>query len=363
MYDEYYGLSGNPFRLTPDIRFWFGSESHRKAMSYLKYGLYQGEGFIVITGDVGTGKSTLVGQLFSELDQNDVVAAQIGTTQIDADEAIRLICASFGVKPGSSDKAVLLAAFQEFLIAQNRAGRRVLLVVDEAQNLPVRTLEELRMLSNFNDNGQPLFQSFLVGQPQFLRTLAHPDLAQLQQRVIASYRLEAMGAEETREYVEHRLSTVGWKGDPDITSDAFDRIFSETRGVPRRINTLCNRVMLFGSLEGLHAFDAQVIESVIQDLQKEVLNKTTSEVSQARAAAHQQRSAQQHQQRQAPQQQARPVDNAESRALEERINRIDATLNEHDKALRELVEFAMTLLGDGEEEGDGSEPQQKARAG
>jgi len=135
MYEEYYGLTANPFRLTPDRKFWYGSEGHRKAMSYLKYGLYQGEGFIVITGDVGTGKSTLVSQLFAELDGNDIVAAQIGNTQLDADDTIRLICSAFEIDSDTGDKGDLIAIFEEFLIAQNQMGRRVLLVVDEAQNM------------------------------------------------------------------------------------------------------------------------------------------------------------------------------------------------------------------------------------
>lgn len=286
MYEKYYGFTACPFRLTPDSRFWFGSESHRKAMSYLKYGLYQGEGFIVITGGVGTGKSTLVGQLFNELDPNDVVAAEIGNTQVNPEDVIRMITDAFGVEIRAMDKATMLADFEYFLLEQNRAGRRVLLIVDEAQNMPIRTLEELRMLSNINLDGQPLFQIFLLGQPQFLRTLAHPDLEQLTQRVMATYKLEPMTEAETAEYIAHRLSAVGWTGDPSITEQACNRIFRETGGVPRRINTLANRVLLFASLEELNHISEDTVKRVIDDIRQEALGapETRMQVADAQYA-------------------------------------------------------------------------------
>ncbi len=347
MYEEFYGLSANPFRLTPDRKFWFGSEGHRKAMSYLKYGLYQGEGFIVVTGDVGTGKSTLVSQLFSELDGNDIVAAQIGTTQIDADDAIRLICNAFELDIETRDKADLISAFEEFLIDQNQMGKRVLLVIDEAQNLPIRTLEELRMLSNFNIGGQPLFQSFLVGQPQFLQTLAHRDLTQLQQRIIASYKLESMDRKETEEYIEHRLAAVGWTGTPAFDAGTFDALFEETRGVPRLINTLANRVMLFASLEEASVVTADMVATVIADLKKE----NTATVSPV-AASHSAETAA------AVSATVLKGDGAERiqrleravAALVKRIQNTEQKLGEHDEAIHEMIDLAMTTFA-----GEGSE--------
>ncbi|MDD2868127.1 XrtA/PEP-CTERM system-associated ATPase [Neomegalonema sp.] len=347
MYEEYYGLSACPFRLTPDRRFWFGSEGHRKAMSYLKYGLYQGEGFIVITGDVGTGKSTLISQLFEELDENDVVAATIGTTQVDPENVVRLICDAFGVQPASDDKASMLTAFEQFLVEQNQYGRRVLLVVDEAQNLPMRTLEELRMLQNFTLGGQPLFQIFLVGQPQFARTLAHPDLAQLLQRVTASYRLEPMTEQESSEYVIHRLEMVGWQGNPTFTPQALARIYVETRGVPRRINTLANRIMLFSALEELTEITPETVETVVADLKKEAF-------AASRPAEG------------APESQGAPVPPghpahaaqvaaaaglgpdpallAAVNALAGRIGLLESRAEDHDRAIREMIEIVSTLL-------------------
>ena len=347
MYEEYYGLSACPFRLTPDRRFWFGSEGHRKAMSYLKYGLYQGEGFIVITGDVGTGKSTLISQLFEELDENDVVAATIGTTQVDPENVVRLICDAFGVQPQTDDKASMLTAFEQFLVEQNQYGRRVLLVVDEAQNLPMRTLEELRMLQNFTLGGQPLFQIFLVGQPQFARTLAHPDLAQLLQRVTASYRLEPMTEQETSEYVVHRLEMVGWQGNPNFTPEGLARIYAETKGVPRRINTLANRIMLFAALEELTEITPETVETVVADLKKEAFAASRPADGAAEGAAapagHPGAPGAPVMVLAAP---AGPDPTllAAVNALTSRVALMESRAEDHDRAIREMIEIVTTLL-------------------
>ena len=337
MYEEFYGLSANPFRLTPDRKFWFGSEGHRKAMSYLKYGLYQGEGFIVVTGDVGTGKSTLVSQLFSELDGNDIVAAQIGTTQIDADDAIRMICNAFELDVESRDKADLIAAFEEFLIDQNQMGKRVLLVIDEAQNLPIRTLEELRMLSNFNVGGQPLFQSFLIGQPQFLQTVAHRDLTQLQQRIIASYKLESMSRAETEDYIEHRLTAVGWNGTPAFDVEAHDAVYAETKGVPRLINTLANRIMLFASLEEATQVTGEMVATVIADQRKENATAAPSAGSDAGAAGGAVSGSISTDASNRIQRLERAV-----AALVKRVQVAEQKLGEHDEAIHEMIDLAMT---------------------
>ena len=342
MYEEFYGLTANPFRLTPDSKFFYGSEGHRKAMSYLKYGLYQGEGFIVITGGVGTGKSTLVGQLFSELDGNDIVAAQIGTTQVDADDCIRLICNAFEIDVDTRDKADLISAFEEFLIEQNQMGKRVLLVVDEAQNMPLRALEELRMLSNFNVGGQPLFQSFLLGQPQFLQTVAHKDLAQLQQRIIASYKLASMSHQETEEYITHRLQMVGWDNYPTFAPDAFAKIFEQTKGVPRLINTLSNRIMLFAALEEAGQIDAGMVETVIEDQNNEsIAPEETAPVATASGAAP------------ASPDRLAKIERAVT-VIARRLEKLEDRVTEHDEAVHELIDLAMKAYGDGE---SGDEPQ------
>ena len=269
MYEKFYKFVGSPFKLTPDHRFFYGSASHKKAMSYLQFGIHQGEGFIVVTGKIGTGKSTLVAQLLAQLDTDKVVASQIVTTQIEATGVLKLILGAFNLPALGSDKASMLRSFETFLVQQHKLKKRVLLIVDEAQNLPLRTIEELRMLSNFVLDGQSLFQSFLLGQPQFNALLADPQLEQLRQRVIASYHLEPMSAFETQAYIEHRLHRVGWVGKPSFTDGAYEHIYAETNGIPRRINNLCNRLLLFGALEELTTIDDKVVDEVIEDHRRE----------------------------------------------------------------------------------------------
>jgi len=198
MYTSFYKLTGKPFQLSPDPRFFYGSSAHRRAMSYLRYGLSQAEGFIVITGGIGTGKTTLVRNLFEELDRDEVMAAQLVTTQLDADDMLQLVVAAFGLEHEKLSKAVLIKRLEDFLAGASRDGKRVLLVVDEAQNLPAQSLEELRMLSNFQVSDKPLLQSFLLGQEEFRSTLQAPGLEQLRQRIIASCHLAPLEERETR---------------------------------------------------------------------------------------------------------------------------------------------------------------------
>ncbi len=269
MFETYYGLTGRPFQLTPDPAFFFNSQVHLKAVSYLLYGLGQGEGFIVLTGEVGAGKTTLLRHLLSRLDASRYVAATIETSQLAADDLLRMVALSFGIAP-VSDKALLLAAIQRFLINNHRQGRRSLLLVDEAQNLPVSALEELRMLSNFQAEGKPLMQSFLVAQPEFRLTIASSELEQLRQRVIASYHLGPMSLAETGTYIDHRLHTAGWREDPSFDDDCIPVIYRHTGGVPRRINTLMSRLLLFGCLEEKHKITADMTEAVADDLRGEL---------------------------------------------------------------------------------------------
>ncbi len=269
MYESFYKLSAKPFQLSPDPRFFFGSKGHKRAMSYLRYGLSQGEGFIIITGGVGTGKTTLVRALFEDLAKENVVAAQLVTTHLEADDTLRMVAASFGLAHEGASKASILKNLETFLLARAREGKRVLLVIDEAQSLPVGSLEELRMLSNFQEDGRALLQSFLLGQEEFKATLQLDGLEQLRQRVIAAYHLDPLAVEESREYIEHRLRLVGWNCDPEFTAAAYGEIYAHTMGVPRKINTFCDRLLLFGYLEELHQLDVQQVREVIAELQQE----------------------------------------------------------------------------------------------
>jgi len=270
MYAEFYGLTAQPFQLTPDARFFFESTVHRQAMAYLVYGLHHAEGFIIITGEVGAGKTILVENLLSTIDRSSFITAKIVTTQLAGDDLLHLVAAGFGIAKEGLAKGPLLQRISDFALAQHRNGKRVLLIVDEAQNLSFEALEELRMLSNIFFDRTMALQSFLLGQPQFRATLGSPRLEQLRQRVTAAYHLGPLGEGESRAYVEHRLRRADWKGDPHFSEDCFPLIHQRTGGVPRQINTLCSRLLLFGFLGELHTLTAHAVEKVANDLREEI---------------------------------------------------------------------------------------------
>ena len=267
MYENFYGFAGRPFQLTPDPQFYFESVSHKKAMSYLGYGLGQGEGFIVITGEVGAGKSTLVAHLMERIDPAALTAAQVVTSALDGAEIVHVVAQAFGLQVEGHDKAGALGAIERFLQDEARAGRRCLLVVDECQNLDLTALEELRMLSNFQLGAHPLLQSLLLGQPEFRATLAqHPGLEQLRQRIIASHHLEALDAGEVEDYVTHRLSHVGWNGHPGFEAGLLDALYEQTGGIPRRVNQVMNRLLLLGAIEAREVLSVAMLGDVIAEM-------------------------------------------------------------------------------------------------
>lgn len=267
MYEQFYGFTARPFQLTPDAAFYFESLTHRKALSYLGYGLNQGEGFIVITGEVGAGKSTLVAHLMATIDPARLTAAQVVTSALGGEEIIHVVAQAFGLVIGGHDKASALAAIEGLLHAEARNGRRCLLVVDEAQNLTIDALEELRMLSNFQLGAQPLLQTLLLGQPEFRELLqTSPEVEQLRQRVIAAHHLDAMEPDEVRPYVEHRLRLVGWNGRPSLDPALFDRLHEASGGVPRRINQIANRLFLMGAVDQVDAFDLAMLDRVLAEI-------------------------------------------------------------------------------------------------
>jgi general secretion pathway protein A len=267
MYEHYFGFSGRPFQLTPDPQFYFESASHVKAMSYLGYGLGQGEGFIVITGEVGAGKSTLVAHLMQRIDPAALTVAQVVTTALDGSEVIHVVAQAFGLAVEGHDKAGALGAIERFLQDEARAGRRCLLVVDECQNLDLTALEELRMLSNFQLGSHPLLQSLLLGQPEFRSTVAHhPGLEQLRQRIIASHHLEALDAGEVEHYVRHRLGHVGWSGKPGFEHGLLDALYRHTGGIPRRVNQAMNRLLLLAAIEERDHLTLAMLDEVIAEM-------------------------------------------------------------------------------------------------
>lgn len=270
MFDTFFGLTGRPFQLTPDPGFYFESLTHRKALSYLGYGLAQGEGFIVITGEVGAGKSTLVAHLMATIDPNLLTAAQIVTSKLGGEEVVHVVAQAFGLAVEGHDKASALGAIESFLHEEARAGRRCLLVVDESQNLSIEALEELRMFSNFQLGSHPLLQTLLLGQPEFRDTLHnHPGLEQLRQRVIATHHLEAMEPGEIQPYVEHRLALVGWTDNPSFDPRVFAGLYAASGGVPRRINQIANRLLLLAAIEERHDIDMAMLDQIVDELKRD----------------------------------------------------------------------------------------------
>ncbi len=327
LYNDYYGLTDRPFQLTPDPRFYFDSATHRKAMAYLGYGLAQGEGFIVVTGEVGAGKTTLVGHLMDTLDPHRLGVATISSTQLGGDDMLRMIAQAFGVTAAGPDKAHLLDRIEAYLQEQARAGRKTLLVVDEAQNLPDEALEELRMLSNFQDGSSALLQILLLGQPEFRERLqASVELEQLRQRIIAAHHLDAMGPNEIGPYIVHRLSLVGWVGEPSFTPDAYSAMYRFSGGLPRKLNALASRTLLLGAIEKLSVIDGHAVDIVIADFEAQPipLNPVIEEEPPApivRAVAPED----------APRETAIPADMAA------RLAAIEARLDEQDDALRRML--------------------------
>jgi len=270
MYESFFGFSARPFQLMPDTRFFFKSAGHQRALAYMRYGLQQGQGFIVITGDVGTGKSLLLNALVNEMDTERLVPVRIASSRLDHEQVLKVIAGSLGLEYEGRDKAALLRDIETACQQVTAAGRRVIVLVDEAQNLPTDGLEELRMLSNVEHCGQPILQCFLLGQREFRNTLRAPGLEQLRQRVIAAYHLRPLSESETRQYIQHRLKTVGWRDDPRIEEPVYALITAATLGIPRRINLLMDRLLLNCGLDELHYIDEERTRTVIREVEQEV---------------------------------------------------------------------------------------------
>ena len=249
MYEAFFGLNCLPFQLNPKKEFFFGSKGHQRAVSYLEYGVNKGEGFIAITGEVGAGKTTLIGHLLEQLDNEKVVPVKLVTSQFNADSMLQMIASGLGLRFQSDQKSQIMIAIEEFLHRCAEGGKRVLLIIDEAQNIPQDALEELRMISNYQIDGQSLFQIFLLGQPEFRQILNAADMSQLRQRIVAWHHLGPLSRDEIQGYVEYRLEIAGWMGGGLIADDAYDIIYQYSGGIPRKINTFCDRLLLFSFLE------------------------------------------------------------------------------------------------------------------
>ena len=269
MYEAFYGLTSKPFQLNPDPNFYFGSKQHSRARAYLEYGVSRHEGFVVITGEIGAGKTTILRTLIDGLHGSNVVIGNLVTTQLGAEDTLRMVGAAFGFHVKDVPKSELLITLEAFLLSQTSQGKRCLLIVDEAQNLTLSAVEELRMLSNFQFGNQALLQSFLVGQPEFREILRRPEMEQFRQRISATCHIGPLDVTETQRYIEHRLKCAGATDKPTFEVEAFDAIFAASSGIPRRINSICDRLLLLGYLnEKTHLGTSDVAE-VVSDFAQE----------------------------------------------------------------------------------------------
>jgi general secretion pathway protein A len=338
MYTDHFGLSERPFQLTPDARYWFDSRTHKKAMAYLGYGLAQGEGFIVVTGEVGAGKSILVAHLMATVDRARLSAVNLVSTQVEGDDTLRLAAQGFGLATEGLAKAQLLDRIEQHLLAEAARGKRCLLIVDEAQNLSFSALEELRMLSNFTSQGRALVQIFLLGQPEFRdRLAADQGLEQLRQRVIATHHLDPMEAHEVEPYVVHRLAVAGWQGRPAFAADAFAALYRLSGGVPRRLNQLAGRTLLFAAVEPRDTIDGETVEAVAADMEAERPQPRDERVLPLRGAMPPSRPA---------------PEPARDFAAERRVAALEARLDEQEVVLRRVLTLLVDWVENGQQAPD-----------
>lgn len=265
MYQEHFGLVRSPFEMTPDPAFLYLGEAHREGLATLLYGVNARKGFVLLTGEVGTGKTTLLHSLLAQLDR-DTLAAFLFNPRLEPLDFFRMLFDEYGLEAGPRSKAEYLLALNRFLIGRLEKNLTTLLIVDEAQNLSPELLEEIRLLSNLETPRSKLIQIMLVGQPELWDMLARPELRQLRQRIVLRHHLRAFTREETAEYVEERLRLAGYEGKPLFKRAALDRLQTVSGGVPRLINIVCDGSLLLGYARGLSVLGAGEIDEVARDL-------------------------------------------------------------------------------------------------
>jgi general secretion pathway protein A len=264
MYTQFYNLKSKPFTLLPDPEYLFLSQKHKTALVYLEYGLMNQAGFIVITGEIGTGKTTLIKYFLSELNDTTKVA-YVFNTNITPEQFLASIAQEFELQTSTLNKAQLISTINQFLIKAYAARHKVVLIIDEAQNLSFQTLEEIRMLSNLQTEKDYLLQIILIGQPYLRDKLRHPQLRQFLQRVTVNYHLVALNLEETKNYIHHRLKVAQAQDFDLFTENAIHAIYQSSQGIPRLINILCDACLVYGFAEELKRIDEKIVEKVIAD--------------------------------------------------------------------------------------------------
>jgi len=295
MYEKYFQLRERPFALSPDPEYLYPSRGHQEALSYLRYGVEGHAGFVVITGEIGSGKTTMLQALLGRLDRN-ITVARLVNTMLDPRELLEAIVLDFGIDPTGMSKPVMLQRLAEFLVQQRQAGRLTLLVIDEAQNLSLPALEEIRMLSNLETEKSKLIQIIMIGQPELREKLSLPQLTQLRQRITVSYHLQPLDAEETANYINHRLKRAAIGSPVTFGRDVTDLIHARSRGVPRIINVIADATLLFAygidrrdvdmatTYEALEELDATGVLASYQKEGEEAAHATTVSVAETEEA-------------------------------------------------------------------------------
>lgn len=283
MYLEYFSLKEFPFRLTPDTDFLYMSEAHVRAKAYMDYTIWNRDGFVVITGEVGSGKTTLLQKLLSEIDEN-VIAAKIFQTQLDEVEFLQSVLVEFGLNPFSAKKVEIIDMLNTFLIEQFMQNRQLVLIVDDAHNLSMKVLEEIRMLSGLETHKEKLLHVILVGQPQLNDVLEAPEMEQLLQRVRLRYHIKALSEADMRHYITHRLHVAGMVDKHLFEDDTFPEIYRYSGGLPRLINTLCDTCLICAYADSVPTITAGVLSTAIEELQWQPYAKRVSK-QQARSGA------------------------------------------------------------------------------
>ncbi|MEZ5490808.1 MAG: AAA family ATPase [Gammaproteobacteria bacterium] len=271
MYQKYYNLSAEPFRLSPEHGFAYSHKGYTKARAYMDYAFMRAEGFVMITGRPGTGKTTLIGALVDDLANTPVSIANLVCTQLQADDLLKIVAYEFGIPESVVEKGELLQRLTRQLKTWHRDGRRALLIVDEAQDLSVSAMEELRLLTNIQVESRPLLQIFLLGQPELRELILSPRLEQVHQRIIAASHMQPLEKDETEAYIRHRLEIVRWRGDPAISRAVYPLVYKFSEGIPRRINLICSRLLLHCAVEDRHQVTVADVREVVQELQSEKL--------------------------------------------------------------------------------------------
>lgn len=280
MYERAFGLSTNPFRLTPDAGFYFASATHARALATLDYGLQLGEGFVVLTGEVGSGKTMLIRTWMASVRSRHLDIAQLSASALGPADLLRLVLHALGLPGEHADTVSALTRIDDHLKTQTHRGRRVVLVVDEAQNLGLAALEQLRLLTTIQTHDRAMLQVFLVGQPELHATLARSEMNALRQRITAAARIDRLSPNEVGPYIEHRLGCVGWQQAPTIEHGVFEILATAAEGIPRRINRLADRLLLAAWLDETRLIDMTSAHRVVIDLQEElqfVAGSTTEE--------------------------------------------------------------------------------------